>query len=126
MTSVKNLLESTKGGEAENILDWYTGQKRLVDIDATDFITVMKKLGLVVRMTKPTGRVKEVTVHNGDLTQVNKSPGENPAKGYGMWIPEFKDYLLSGKYAIEIVPYTESYFKKSEDIEPDALGGDKV
>jgi hypothetical protein len=86
----------------------------------------MKMSGLVVRMTKPTGRIKEVTVHSGDLTQVNKSPGEDPAKGHGMWKPEFEDYLLSGKYAVELVPYTESHFQQSEDIKPDALGGDKV
>lgn len=45
---------------------------------------------------------------------MNKSPGEEPAKGFGMWEPEFEDYLYSGKYAIEIVPYSESYFSQTD------------
>lgn len=126
MSDVKNILEATQGQEAQNILEWHDGGKMLTEVNATDFITVMKRSGLVVRLTRPTGRVKEVTVHSGDLTQINKSSDGEPAKGYGMWKPEFEDHLFSGKYAIELIPYTESYFKQAEDIKPDALGSDKV
>lgn len=126
MSDVKNILEATQGQEAQNILEWNEGGKTLTEVNATDFITVMKRAGLVVRLTRPTGRVKEVTVHSGDLTQINKSSDGEPAKGYGMWKPEFEDHLFSGKYAIELIPYTESYFKQAEDIKPDALGSDKV
>lgn len=125
MTEIKQLLQATDDESSQRILEWFKGSRQLTETNATDFINVMKESGLVVRMTKPSGRVKEVTVHSSNLSQVNKSPDENPAKGYGMWKPEFEDLLYSGRYAIQLVPYTESYFSQT-DIDSQAMGSDKV
>jgi hypothetical protein len=99
----------------------------LTEIKTTNSINVMKRSELVVRLTRSTERVKEVTVHSGDLTRISKSSDGELAKRYGMWKPEFEDHLFSGKYAIELIPYTESYFKQAEDnehlVKYPALGG---
>lgn len=127
MNKVNSILSSTDGEEAENILRWNNGDKILTETSVEDFIIVIKTSCLVVRMTKPTGKMIEVTVNNGELIQINiSSDEEDTTNAYEIWKPEFRSFLFSGKYAIELIPYKESYCQEADDIKPSALCGDKT
>lgn len=94
-------------------------------VRADELLRALDELALAIRLTKPNGRVKDITVMSGDIMQVNRGEdSETFASAYGMWKPEFADYVLADDWASrQFIQYTESGFMESDSFDYDAMGG---